>query len=81
MFLFMRKIKTQLTIANNFIFSIENDEKCVILSESYNIKTMINDEADEVIKELSNLFKIISNQWKVVSFSSIMFTYCLINII
>ena len=62
MFLFMRKIKTQLTIANNFIFSIENDEKCVILSESYNIKTMINDEADEVIKELSNLFKIISNQ-------------------
>ena len=62
MFLFMRKIKTQLTIANNVIFSIENDEKCVILSESYNIKTMINDEADEVIKELSNLFKIISNQ-------------------
>ena len=62
MFLFMRKIKTQLTIANNFIFSIENDEKCVILSESSNIKTMINDEADEVIKELSNLFKIISNQ-------------------
>ena len=53
----MRKIEIQLTIANNFISSIENDEKCVIRSESDNIKIMINDEADEVIKELSNSFK------------------------
>ena len=64
----MRKIEIQLTIANNFISSIENDEKCVIRSESDNIKIMINDVD----------IKIISNQWKVVSFSSIMFIYCLI---
>ena len=44
--------KTQVTIANNFIFSIDNDEECVMHSKSDIIEIMINDEADEVIKEL-----------------------------
>ena len=37
--------KIQLTLANNFISSIDNDE------EGDNIEIMTNDEADEVIKE------------------------------
>ena len=42
--------KIQLTIANNFIYSIDNDEEGVINSKSKNIEITINDEADEVIK-------------------------------
>ena len=42
--------KIQLTIANNFISSIQNDEECVMHSKSNKIKNMINNEADEVIK-------------------------------
>ena len=49
--------KIQLTIANNFISSIDNDEECVIHSKSDNIEIMINDEADEVIKELFDSLK------------------------
>ena len=41
--------KNRLTIAKNFISSIDNDEEHVMHS-----KIMINDEADEVIKELFN---------------------------
>ena len=44
----------QLTIANNFIFSINNDEEH---SKKDNIEIMINDEADEVIKELFDSLK------------------------
>ena len=44
--------KIQLTIANNLISSIDNYEHCVMHSKSDNIEVMINDEADEVIKEL-----------------------------
>ena len=44
--------KIELTIANNFISSIDNDEERVMHSKGYNIKVMMNDEADEVIKEL-----------------------------
>ena len=46
--------KIQLTIANNFISSIDNDEERIIHSENDNMEIMINDEADEVIKELKN---------------------------
>ena len=42
--------KTQLTIAINFVSSIENDEECVMLSKRGNLEIMMNDEADEVIK-------------------------------
>ena len=51
--------KTQLTIAKNFIFSIDNDEKRVIHSKSDNIEIRINDEADRVIE--GNNIKIIWN--------------------
>ena len=44
--------KIQLTIAKNFISSIDNDEECTMHSKSDNIEIMINDEADEVIKQL-----------------------------
>ena len=39
-------------IANNFISSLDNDEKHVMHSKSDNIEIMINEEADDVIKEL-----------------------------
>ena len=44
--------KTQLTTANEFICFIHNDEECLLHSKSDNKEIMINDEADEVIKEL-----------------------------
>ena len=43
--------KIQLIIASHFIYSIDNDEEHVMHSKSDNIEAMINDEADEVIKE------------------------------
>ena len=49
--------RIQLTIANNFICSIDNDEEHVMHSRSDNIEIMINDEADEVIKELIDSLK------------------------
>ena len=44
--------KIQLTIANNFISSIDNDEECIMQLKSDNTETMINNEANEVIKIL-----------------------------
>ena len=38
--------KIQLTIANNFISSIDNDEERVMHSKSDNIEIMINDQVD-----------------------------------
>ena len=43
-----------MTIANNFISFIDNDEDCVMHSESDNIEIMINDEADKVTEEFLN---------------------------
>ena len=40
-----------------FISSIDNDEDCVLHSKSDNIEIMINDEANEVIKELFDSLK------------------------
>ena len=40
----------QLTIANNFISSLDNVKEHVMHSKSDNIDIMINDEADEIIK-------------------------------
>ena len=48
-----------LTIAANFIFSKDNDEERVIHLKSDKIEIMINDRADEAIKEL---FKSIKNR-------------------
>ena len=47
--------KTQLTIANNFISPIDNDDQRVMHSKSDNIE--IDDEADEAIKELFDSFE------------------------
>ena len=45
------------SVNNNFISSIDNDEVSVMHSKSNNIEIMINDEADEVIKELFDSLK------------------------
>ena len=68
------KWKIQLTIANNFISSIGNDDEHVMHSKSGNIETKINDF-------LKIDIKLIWNQWKVVSVSLIMFSYFIINVI
>ena len=49
--------KIQLTIANNFICSMDNNEEQVMHSKSDKIDIMINDEADEAIKELFDTLK------------------------
>ena len=51
------KWKIQLTIENNFISSIDNAEQRVMHSKSDNIGIMINDKADEVIKEIFDSLK------------------------
>ena len=47
--------KTQLTIANSFISSLDNDEEGVMHSKSDNMEVMIKDEADEVMHFLIHL--------------------------
>ena len=49
--------KIQLTLAMNFISSIDNNEERVMHSKSDNIEIMMNDEADEFIKELFDSLK------------------------
>ena len=49
--------KVQLTITINFIPSIDNDEECVMHWSSDNIEIKMNDEAEEVIKKLSDSLK------------------------
>ena len=46
--------KIQVAIANNIISSIDNDEEHVIRSKSHNKEVMMNDEAADIIKELSD---------------------------
>ena len=50
--------KIQLITANNFISSLDNPEERVMHSKSDNLEIMINDEADEVIKELFDLLNV-----------------------
>ena len=49
--------KVQLITANNFVSSIDNNEEHVMHSKCDNIEILINDEADEVIKELFDLIQ------------------------
>ena len=49
--------KIQLTIAINFISSIDNDEERVMHSKSDNLEVMVNDGADKVTTELFNFLK------------------------
>ena len=53
----LNKQKIQLTIAINFIFSKDNDEEHVRHSKGDNIQIIINDKANEAIKELFMLIK------------------------
>ena len=53
--------KIQLTIANNFISSIDNDKDHAIPSKSDNIEITITDEADKVIK---NVFDWVKNGYQ-----------------
>ena len=46
-----------ITIKFYFIYSIDNDEERVMYSGSDNIEIMINDEADEVIKQIFDSLK------------------------
>ena len=72
---------------NNYFISSkdDNDEEHVMHSKSDNIEFMISDETDEIIeKSLIHLkidIKIIYNRLEAVSFSLIMFIYCVINVI
>ena len=47
----------ELAIAINFVSSIDNDEEHVMHLKSDGIQIMINDEAEEVIKELFDSLK------------------------
>ena len=71
--------------SNNFIYSIENEEERVRHPKCGNIEIMINDEANEVIKELFDSLKTrYQNNLESMKGSglfSIMFIYCIINII
>ena len=49
--------KIQLTIANNFISSIDNDEEREMHSKSDDIELMINDEAEEPLDSLKNQYQ------------------------
>ena len=77
--------KIPLTIAINFISSKDYDEERVMNSKSNSIEIMINDIRDEVINELLNHSKIdakiiMKSQSKLVSLSSILFIYYIINV-
>ena len=74
--------KIQLTTANTFISSIDNDEERAMCSKSDNIEIMINDQADGVIKELFDSLKNgFQNNLELMSLSLIRFIYCIINVI
>ena len=49
--------KIQLTVASNFISSLDNDEEHVMHSKSDNIENKINGGADEVIGKLFDSLK------------------------
>ena len=72
------------SVNNNFISSIDNDEVSVMRSKSNNIEIMINDEADEVIKEL---FDSLKNRYQnnLESMKGgefvFMFSFCTINVV
>ena len=54
-------LKIQLTIANNYISSTDNDEEHVMHLKSDNIEIIINDEANEVIEKL---FESLENRYQ-----------------
>ena len=77
--------KIQLTIANNFILSIADDEERLMHSKNDNIEIMMNDEAYEVIKKLfvslKNKYQNNLESVKDSGLSLIVFSYSIINVI
>ena len=72
--------KIQLTIANNFISSLDNDEECVMHSKNDNTEIMINDEEDEIIEELFDSLKNrYQNDFELMGASEFVFD-CLFNV-
>ena len=68
--------KIQLTIANNFISSIDNDEERVMHLISDSIEIITSDEADEAMKELFDSLKnIYQNNLKSMKGSEFVFDY------
>ena len=78
-------MEMQLTIEINFNSSVDNDEERVIHLKSSNIEIMINDEANEVLKELlDSLKKRHQNNLESMNGSElalIMFICCIIDVI
>ena len=75
-----------MTIIITFISSKDdNDKEIVMHSKIDNIEIMISDVTDEIIEKrfthLKTDTKIIFNWWEVQSLPSIMFSYCLKNVI
>ena len=68
-------MKILLTIANNFVSFIGNDEERVMYSKRDNIEIMINDEVDEVIKQLFDLLKKDQNNLESMKGSEFVFDY------
>ena len=77
--------KIQLKISNSFISSIDNDEECIMHSKGDNMEIMINNEADEVIKELfdslKNIYQNNLESMKGREFVIVIFIYCISNVI
>ena len=62
--------------SNNFVSFTDNDEERLMLSKNDNIEIMINDEADEVVKELFNSLKYrYQNNLESIKGSEIVFDY------
>ena len=62
--------------SNNLVSFIFNDEECVMYLKSDNIEIMINDEADEAIKNFLDLLKnIYQNNLESVKGSEFAFNY------
>ena len=69
-------LKIQITIASNFICSIDNDEEHVMHSKNNNVETMMNDKADEIREELFDLVKIrYENNLESMTSSEFVFNY------
>ena len=68
-------LKIQITIASNFICSIDNHEEHIMHSKN-NIETMMNDKADEIREELFDLVKIrYENNLESMTSSEFVFNY------
>ena len=66
--------KIKLTIANNIISSVDNDEECVMHSKSDNIEVMINEADEDSFDTLKNSYQ---NNLESIKGCDFVFNYCL----